>query len=140
MDSKSLRTSLPISPHNEAGQSDEQKANSGQTYTCRLPLARLTKDDYGSEESEESKTPHRKAAAHLAERKRKRNANRSNYSQEITGVLMEWFEQNVDNPYPNEVDRIRMCKATGLSRKQLRVWLINARKVISSPLIPLAQA
>mmetsp|Transcript_31949 Transcript_31949/g.36467 ORF Transcript_31949/g.36467 Transcript_31949/m.36467 type:complete len:208 (-) Transcript_31949:115-738(-) len=85
-----------------------------------LAKPRLTKDDYGSEESEESKTPH--------QRKRKRNANRSNYSQEITGVLMEWFEQNVENPYPNEVDRIRMCKATGLSRKQLRVWLINARK------------
>ena len=42
---------------------------------------------------------------------------------------MEWFENNLDNPYPNESDRINMCKLTGLSRKQLRVWLINTRKV-----------
>lgn len=63
-------------------------------------------------------------------RKRKgRNANRSNYSPEVTKILMEWFEAHLENPYPNEADRIRMCRETGLTRKQLRVWLINARKV-----------
>lgn len=61
--------------------------------------------------------------------KRHRPTTRSNYSPEVTKILMEWFENNLDNPYPCESDRIKMCRATGLTRKQLRVWLINARKV-----------
>lgn len=65
----------------------------------------------------------------LDKRKRDKVNTRANYSSDVTGLLMEWFEHNLDNPYPNESDRIRMCRATGLTRKQLRVWLINTRKV-----------
>lgn len=42
---------------------------------------------------------------------------------------MEWLKNHLHNPYPSEEDRIQLCEDTGLSRKQLRIWLIDARRV-----------
>ncbi|CAI2387596.1 unnamed protein product [Moneuplotes crassus] len=53
---------------------------------------------------------------------------RSNYSPIITNILMKWLLENEEYPYPNRHDREALCKKTGLTRKQLRIWLINARK------------
>lgn len=58
-----------------------------------------------------------------------RPSSRSNYSTTITKVLNRWFKAHLDNPYPTEEERIDICEKTGLTRKQLRVWLINSRKV-----------
>jgi hypothetical protein len=58
-----------------------------------------------------------------------RPASRSNYSSVVTKILEKWFESHIDNPYPTEEERVQICKKTNLSRKQLRVWLINSRKV-----------
>lgn len=44
---------------------------------------------------------------------------------------MEWLEEHLDYPYPTEEERDELWNITGLSRKQLRIWLINARKVNS---------
>jgi hypothetical protein len=58
-----------------------------------------------------------------------RPASRSNYSTVVTKILQKWFEDHLDNPYPTEEERIQICSNTNLTRKQLRVWLINSRKV-----------
>lgn len=54
---------------------------------------------------------------------------RANYSAEVTGILMKWFEDNINNPYPKNDERELLWNLTGLSRKQLRVWFIDARRV-----------
>jgi hypothetical protein len=41
---------------------------------------------------------------------------------------MQWLKNHLNNPYPSEDDRIQLCEDTGLSRKQLRIWLIDARR------------
>ena len=53
---------------------------------------------------------------------------RSNYSKPVVDVLNEWFEQHLEHPYPTEQQRVVLWENTGLTRKQLRVWLINSRK------------
>mmetsp|Transcript_35072 Transcript_35072/g.34746 ORF Transcript_35072/g.34746 Transcript_35072/m.34746 type:complete len:197 (+) Transcript_35072:186-776(+) len=55
-------------------------------------------------------------------------ASRSNYSSTVTQILQTWFEAHIDYPYPTEQERIELCEKTGLTRKKLRVWLINSRK------------
>jgi len=42
--------------------------------------------------------------------------------------LKKWFENHLEHPYPTEEERVKICEKTGLTRKQLRVWLINSRK------------
>jgi hypothetical protein len=54
---------------------------------------------------------------------------RANYSREVTEILNNWLDEHIHYPYPAEDERIELCQRTGLSRKQLRVWFINARKV-----------
>lgn len=47
----------------------------------------------------------------------------------MTHILNEWLEEHIHYPYPAEDERIELCRSTGLTRKQIRVWFINARKV-----------
>jgi len=54
------------------------------------------------------------------------------YTAEVTKILMDWLTEHTHYPYPTEIDRISLCEKTGLTRKQLRVWLINSRKVSPS--------
>ena len=54
---------------------------------------------------------------------------RYNYSPVVTRILWDWFDKHLSYPYPNEEERIELCKQTRLTRKQLRIWFINARKV-----------
>lgn len=54
---------------------------------------------------------------------------RANYSKEVTGLLNGWLKNHMHYPYPSEEERQELCRATGLTRKQLRVWFINSRKV-----------
>lgn len=58
-------------------------------------------------------------------------ASRTNnmYPQEVTKILYDWLNDHMYYPYPTEAERLELCEQTGLSRKQLRIWLINARKV-----------
>lgn len=59
----------------------------------------------------------------------RRGVKRATYSREVTHVLNEWLEEHIHYPYPAEDERIELCRSTGLTRKQIRVWFINARKV-----------
>jgi ribosome recycling factor len=43
-------------------------------------------------------------------------------------ILMRWLREHLFFPYPTEEDRITLCQQTGLSRKQLRSWLTDARR------------
>jgi hypothetical protein len=54
---------------------------------------------------------------------------RINYSPKAIEIMNDWISNHLAYPYPNEEERIELCEATGLSRKQLRVWFINTRKV-----------
>lgn len=56
---------------------------------------------------------------------------RPNYSKRVKGILMRWLEDHIDNPYPTENEREELCSQTGLSRRQLRVWFIDTRRVSS---------
>ena len=63
-----------------------------------------------------------------------KSAPKNAYSPKVTKILMKWLKNNIYYPYPSEDERIRLWRETGLSRKQLRVWLINTRKVSFSKL------
>ncbi|CAI2366765.1 unnamed protein product [Moneuplotes crassus] len=41
---------------------------------------------------------------------------------------MEWLKENIAYPYPTNQQREHLCRATGLTRRQLRMWLIDARR------------
>jgi hypothetical protein len=66
-----------------------------------------------------------------------KSAPKNAYSPKVTKILMKWLKNNIYYPYPSEDERIRLWRETGLSRKQLRVWLINTRKVsLNKHLLP----
>mmetsp|Transcript_32716 Transcript_32716/g.37372 ORF Transcript_32716/g.37372 Transcript_32716/m.37372 type:complete len:127 (-) Transcript_32716:251-631(-) len=50
------------------------------------------------------------------------------FSEEVSDLLMDWLKTHAEYPYPTESERIELCEATRLSRKQLRIWFINTRK------------
>jgi len=62
-------------------------------------------------------------------RSSKTKRSRSNYSKPVTKILMNWFKDHLNHPYPTEEQRQQLCEITGLSRKQLRVWFIDTRRV-----------
>mmetsp|Transcript_9403 Transcript_9403/g.10619 ORF Transcript_9403/g.10619 Transcript_9403/m.10619 type:complete len:151 (-) Transcript_9403:361-813(-) len=45
---------------------------------------------------------------HSEKKKKNQTLTRANYSNEVTKILMEWFESNLSNPYPSDLERIRM--------------------------------
>ena len=47
----------------------------------------------------------------------------------ITNILMNWLVENYKYPYPDENEKLRLCRETGLSKKQLMSWLTDARRV-----------
>ena len=65
----------------------------------------------------------------IASRSKGYKKERFNYSPVVTRILWDWFDKHLSYPYPDEEERIELCKQTRLTRKQLRIWFINARKV-----------
>jgi len=47
----------------------------------------------------------------------------------INNILMSWLAENFESPYPDENEKLRLCKETELSKKQLMSWLTDARRV-----------
>lgn len=45
-----------------------------------------------------------------------------------TEVLLEWFLNHQDNPYPSPTEKKVLCSQTNLSKKQIRNWFTNMRK------------
>merc|ERR1711939_215565 len=55
-----------------------------------------------------------------------KTGNTKKYFEEGTyAVLHEWWAENIENPYPDREERDRLCKATGLTHKQLVDWFAN---------------
>jgi hypothetical protein len=55
-----------------------------------------------------------------------------NHAKDVIGLLKAWMlsDQHKDNPYPAEQEKLELMEATGLDRKQLCNWFVNARKII----------
>lgn len=56
----------------------------------------------------------------------KRKNKRANYSKSISKILKTWLRDNIDNPYPTELEKRNLCKITGLDHTQINNWFINA--------------
>jgi hypothetical protein len=58
-----------------------------------------------------------------------------NHAKDVTHLLKAWLlsDQHKDDPYPTEQEKLELMEATGLNRKQLCNWFVNARKRILQP-------
>ncbi|KAM0682326.1 Homeobox protein tos8 [Mitosporidium daphniae] len=55
---------------------------------------------------------------------------RSNYPKNVTFVLKNWLENNTNHPYPDEEQKVKLSRQTGLCLTQINNWFINARRRI----------
>mmetsp|Transcript_9404 Transcript_9404/g.10620 ORF Transcript_9404/g.10620 Transcript_9404/m.10620 type:complete len:138 (-) Transcript_9404:319-732(-) len=70
----------------------------------------MTSNDKSNENMEDEKNNSSGVEDNKPIEKKKKNQTltRANYSNEVTKILMEWFESNLSNPYPSDLERIRM--------------------------------
>ncbi|CAF1167140.1 unnamed protein product [Didymodactylos carnosus] len=47
--------------------------------------------------------------------------------EEAITIMNEWFEKNVDNPYPNVNERFELAKNGGITEAQVKAWFSNKR-------------
>ncbi|CAH2292294.1 homeobox TGIF2-like [Pelobates cultripes] len=43
-------------------------------------------------------------------------------------IMYKWLEDNCEDPYPKDIEKAEMIEKTGLTRKQVEDWFINARR------------
>lgn len=53
---------------------------------------------------------------------------RKNYDQRSREILLNWLRQHAETPYPTKKDKDLLAHATGLTKNQVTVWFLNARK------------
>ncbi|CAH2292296.1 Tos8p [Pelobates cultripes] len=56
-------------------------------------------------------------------------------------LMYKWLEDNCEDPYPKDIEKAEMIEKTGLTRKQIEDWFINARRRAlhkMTPFIPTA--
>eukprot|EP01096_Ripella_sp_DP13-Kostka_P001231 TRINITY_DN1148_c2_g1_i5.p1 TRINITY_DN1148_c2_g1~~TRINITY_DN1148_c2_g1_i5.p1 ORF type:complete len:589 (-),score=265.99 TRINITY_DN1148_c2_g1_i5:5-1771(-) len=58
---------------------------------------------------------------------------RSNFPKEIISILKKWLATHWDNPYPSSEDKRILMAQTGLDKKQIINWFINARRRLVLP-------
>ena len=56
-----------------------------------------------------------------------RRVKKPKFSEYDVRVLRDWYEMNLDNPYPTSQEKEVMCELTGLSKYQVSRWFCNAR-------------
>ena len=59
----------------------------------------------------------------------KRRSKQRMYQPVVRAVLRSWFVSNLESPYPSEEQVRELAQETGLTQKQVRVWLTNQRSV-----------
>ncbi|EPR79522.1 TALE homeodomain protein [Spraguea lophii 42_110] len=52
------------------------------------------------------------------------------FSREIIKILKKWFNENINYPYPSEIEKQNLSCVTGLTLTQIKNWFINARRRI----------
>ena len=60
-----------------------------------------------------------------------RRPQRTRFSPEQRGLLNSWVQQNQENPYMGLNEKKRFARRTGLTVRQITLWLINVRRVLS---------
>ncbi|KAM0676567.1 Homeobox protein tos8 [Binucleata daphniae] len=55
---------------------------------------------------------------------------RANYPKQISKILKNWLRNNIQSPYPSEIEKAELAKLTGLDQTQINNWFINARRRI----------
>lgn len=53
---------------------------------------------------------------------------RCNLPKKTTKILIDWLNENLNNPYPNSKEKFELIMKTGLTNQQLSNWFINARR------------
>lgn len=53
---------------------------------------------------------------------------RCNLPKKTTKILIDWLNDNLNNPYPNSKEKFELIMKTGLTNQQLSNWFINARR------------
>ncbi|KAI0194188.1 hypothetical protein F4808DRAFT_464601 [Astrocystis sublimbata] len=53
---------------------------------------------------------------------------RGNLPKEVTEILLTWFMDHLEKPYPTEEEKQILMKQTGLQMNQISNWFINARR------------
>jgi len=51
------------------------------------------------------------------------------FSPEVKDILLNWIKEHQANPYPTRKERAQLVEKTGLTRKQMRNWMSDARRV-----------
>ncbi len=67
--------------------------------------------------------------------KNRRYIRMPNFPKRATTELTTWLADHLENPYPSQSEKERLCAQTGLSKKQIQNWLTNARKRNWQPML-----
>lgn len=73
------------------------------------------------------KNPPAKKAGDAEEKNTTKASRSKNFDEFSKGILMDWLIQHKDKPYASITQRRELSKLTGLSEKQIKTWLTNAR-------------
>lgn len=57
---------------------------------------------------------------------------KTKFDKKTTDILKNWLIKNIDNPYPSDEVKEKLCEMTGLNKKQIQNWFTNTRKVLAS--------
>ena len=58
----------------------------------------------------------------------KKTATATRFSRTAVKILRDWLDAHVNNPYPNDHEKIELEQRTGLRTSQISTWLANARR------------
>lgn len=56
---------------------------------------------------------------------------RVKFTEEAINVLEQWFNSNIENPYPNRSIKLKLAAESNLTYTQVTFWLQNSRKKIA---------
>ena len=53
-----------------------------------------------------------------------------NFPKRSVGILKNWLNNHIENPYPTYKEKDALSRESGLSKRQIQNWFTNARKVL----------
>ena len=70
-----------------------------------------------------------KGALKITRIKNRRYIRMPNFPKKSVGILKNWLNNQIDNPYPTYKEKDLLSRESGLSKRQIQNWFTNARKV-----------